>query len=320
MKSFLRPLAYGFAVLLLLSGCASGSEAEVTTPTSTGSASSDAGTADTSGSGSDDGPGSGATRGPTPGPETSSVASLTDFIRNTEWVFSEDGLTSSILVDINNGAGTGADGQVYTVGVPVIGDANGDDVPDVAIPLREEAQGKFRELWYVWLGVDAGGNVTAEQVPFPIGVTSTCGHVVNSVTATNAGFTVDENLRLIHDLARDCIHIGKGHQVREIAVTQLDGTWFPLQVAPSAAWGGFCPPSLWGDAEAITSGTTLLSAPASSAPVSVRPDDQIALFPVAQGTEFASMGYEIVAYRGDQTGELGTADTTPLLNCAFLAD
>lgn len=256
-----------------------------------------------------------AQRGQAPTP-----AEITEFVANTEWSFSRSGIEVPFSVTLVDGRGQDEAGRTYTLGEPVASDANADGIPDIAIPIAEVDGNGFHELWYIWLGADDASAAIAEQVSYPIGVTNRCGHTVNAVTPASSGFTVDETLKSLSDQRQlDCSTPGTWHQIREISVTDADDAWYPIQVAPSVAWGGICPPPLWEDTDIVESGWELLAVPAASAPKSTNADEEIAIYAVAETHRFEAEGFSIAGYRGNSTGSLEESDTTPVLNCAFAA-
>ena len=168
---------------------------------------------------------------------------LQEWIADGEWSFADNGLLEPVMITFAEGKGTDEFARTYEIGVGVDADVNGDGIVDLAVPVSRIDGNGFMELWYIWLGQEAGTDAVAEQVIYPIARTTSCGDAVHSITPAQGGFAVEQTLRMPADTDRDCASGGTGYQIREIKVTDIDGVPYPIQTAPTPAWGGICPRS-----------------------------------------------------------------------------
>lgn len=227
------PMA-GAVVALLLSGCSASAPGEAPAEVDSVDASADTASPDDDATAAD----------------AVTAESIAAYIADAEWSFAAYGLDSPELIPLAGGTYTDDLARVYEVGDGVEGDANGDGVVDLAVPISQLDGNGFQELWYIWLGVaDAEPNgPVATQLVYPVALSTRCGDAVHSVTAIDTGFSIDETLWLTNvDDNRDCASGGTGTQTREVTVSTLEGASYPVQTAPVDGWGGVCPRSEWID-------------------------------------------------------------------------
>lgn len=229
------------------------------------------------------------------------LAAIEAVARDADWSFAQQGLGPVETVAIADGAGIDDLGRSYEVGPGIEGDADGDGTADAVIPITQLDGNAIVELWYIWRGDDEA-DVAAAQVPFPIARTTRCGDAVNGVTAVEGGFQIDQVLRMpVVDDALACSEPGTGVQVREVAIEQIDGAFYPIQTAPTEAWGGVCPrsPHLDGFVE---TGLELRAAPPQSAPIVTDPAVETGLFDLGDGVGDVVEGVTFVGFLEDFTG------------------
>lgn len=260
---------------------------------------------------------------PEPEPEAELTGDMiASWVRDQPWNFSFDGLGEPFTVDIVGGEASDDLGRTYEVGDAVEGDANGDRVPDIAIPLTEFDGNGVIALWYVWLGIPgtAEGDKLATQMVYPIARMSRCGDVVHGVTAIDGGFAVQETLR--HPLdPGDCATGGTWHQTRELTVQEYGGDPFPILTAPVSAWGGICPvPGLdWLDGEGMT-GIVVRSAPHPDAPVIADEHDTWGVFGLGDAPLMTATGASFFGFMPPSYLEHTSEDIERIpvrVHCAF---
>ncbi|MDX2377620.1 hypothetical protein M4I32_12495 [Microbacterium sp. LRZ72] len=249
---------------------------------------------------------------------------IQEWVANAEWSFAPDGLLEPLTLSFAEGMASDDLMRTYEIGDGVESDANDDGIPDLAIPVSQTDGNGYLELWYVWLGRDVAGAsddaALADQVTYPIARTTRCGDVVHEVTPTDSGFSIDQTLWMPHtDQDRDCSGGGTGDQIRDITVTMIADTAYPIQVAPIEAWGGVCPRSDWLDGipDNAVDGR---AAPPSSAPSVISVGENVALYELpdaplltADGARF--FGFQPEELMGDSQEEAGA---TPVrMHCAF---
>ena len=311
-------LAAGFASALALSACGPASTSPDETPPSSPQATPApaAATEDAATPGGD--PSSEDAASSEPAAPAVTAEDIQDWIADTEWSFAQDGLLAPITLGFEDGSASDEFLRTYRIGVGVEGDANADGLPDLAVPVSQIDGNGFLELWYVWLGSD-DGDAPAEQVIYPIARSSRCGDVVHAVTAIEGAFRVDHTLWMPHtDEGRDCAAGGTGAQVRDIRVEELDGTAYPVQTAPIAAWGGICPrsPELdWIEGESVTG----RAAPPADAPVVIGPEEQVGLYALGEAPLLTADGAAFFGFQPEQHPEAqGPDGATPItMHCAF---
>lgn len=260
-------------------------------------------------------PGNAPSESTTPEAEQTSSAldELDAWVRDAEWSYGAGGTQAPVTVEMTGGTATDDHGRAYEVGPGVEGDANGDAVPDALFPVTRVDGNSAEELWYIWLGRAAdGGPLVGDQVIYPIARQSNCGDAVHAVTAIDAGFRIDETLRMTTDTSRDCAEGGTGDQIRDVSVVTIDGTAYPVQTEPAPAWGGVCPRS--SDIHGFTeSGYPIRVAPAESAPLGVDPDENVQVFALDPAPLVQEDGEIFLAY---VQGESGSEAVIP--SCGFL--
>lgn len=259
-------------------------------------------------------------------PESSALTGehIQEWVANTEWSFAPDGLLEPVTLIFENGTASDDAMRTYEIGDGVESDANDDGIPDLAIPVSQADGNGYLELWYVWLGRDAAGvdsdAAIADQVIYPIARTTRCGDVVHEVRPTDGGFSIDQTLWMPHtDQDRDCSSGGTGTQIRDITVTTIDGTAYPIQTAPIDAWGGVCPRSDWLDGipdNAIDG----RAAPPSSAPAVISPGENVALYELPAATLVTADGARFFGFQPEELAPAtqDEADDIPVrMHCAF---
>lgn len=258
----------------------------------------------------------------TSAPSTVTADDIEAWVQNTEWSYAPGGTEEPSAVAIEDGTATAGEFETYAVGEGVEGDANGDGIVDVAVPITKEEGNGIETLWYVWLGVDgaAEGEAPAEQMIYPIATSARCGHGVESVTAIDGGFSIDETRRLPSD-DTDCATGGTGKQVRDVTVIDVDGEPYPMLVSPFEAWGGVCP---FGERNALEGEPMidfeLRAAPPESAPVVMETSDEWAAFALEPAPLVESEGVQLI---GVQPAEYFTQDQDEVeelpvrMQCAF---
>ncbi|MEJ1087932.1 hypothetical protein WDU99_06335 [Microbacterium sp. Mu-80] len=253
-------------------------------------------------------------------PETPETPALTgadigDWIRDTEWSFAGRGIEEPFTIAFEDGTASDDHMRTYEIGVGVESDANGDGVVDLAVPISQLDGNGFQELWYIWLGNADDVETVAQQVIYPIARTTRCGDVVQSVNATEDGFSIDQTLWMPHtDQDRDCADGGSGHQTRDVTVIDVDGVAFPMQTSPVEAWGGVCPRSDWLDG--IPDDTIAArAAPPASAPQVISPGELVGLYELAPAPLLTSDGARFFGFQGDSTST--TDESQVRMHCAF---
>ncbi|HYP73744.1 MAG TPA: hypothetical protein VEP72_06595 [Microbacterium sp.] len=237
------------------------------------------------------------------------VDDIATAVADGEWSYALDGVQEPFLVTVVAGTATDEHGRQFTVGDAVAGDADGDGIIDAAIPIAMVDGNAFHELWYIWLGREPG--TAPEQVIYPIARSTRCGDVTRSVTAAGAGFTLDIVLRMPYtDDARSCADGGTGALTRTVSVTSVDGTYYPVQSAPIAAWGGVCPPTTWLDGVEEL-GIAGRAAPPASAPVVIDTTRPVALFALGDAPLLTASGVSFFGFIQDD------ADVPVKMHCAF---
>lgn len=236
---------------------------------------------------------------------------------NAEWSFAADGLWEPETVALQDGEGDDEYLRTYTLGEAVEGDADGDGVVDVVIPITQLDGNAMHVLWYVWLGRDdaASGEQPADQLVYPIARMSRCGDIVHEVTALDVGFRIEQTLWMPHtDAGRDCASGGTGEQTRDVVVSEIDGDPYPIQVAPLEAWGGVCPRSEWLDG-ILDEGFDIRAAAAASAPVVVDASETVGLYELPEAPLLTAGGQR---FFGFQTEELMADSENPIrMHCGF---
>lgn len=266
------------------------------------------------------GPAPTATPEPEPLPTGEDIAA---WVADASWSYAPQGLLAPHDVPLVAGEGTDDAGRQYTLGDGVTGDANGDGVPDIAMPIQQVDGNGYEELWYVWLGLPgpASDGALAEQMRYPIARASRCGTAVHAVSRVDDGFAVEETLRLAQDTG-DCATDGSGRQTRTVTVHEIDGEAFPVMTDPIDAWGGVCPvpTTEWLHGIEVT-GTAARVAPPASAPVAIPATEAWATFPLpvdatlVTRADAAFVGMQPAAYwshTGEQTREIPVRS-----QCAF---
>ncbi len=229
-----------------------------------------------------------------------------------EWSFAPDGLGEPFTVQLRGGTATDDLSRTYELGTAVEADVDGDGVVDAAISLTQLDGNAVHELWYVWRGLGIDSDPVAEQVIYPIARTTRCGDVTSAVSPVEAGLQVDVTLRMPHtDDARSCADGGTGTLTRVIHLEEIDGTYYPVQTEPVAAWGGVCPPSQWLDGiEDI--GIAGRAAPPASAPVVTDPDRSIGLYELPEAPLLTAEGARFFGFVQDYASEAAVK-----MHCAF---
>ncbi|MBY6062066.1 hypothetical protein [Microbacterium esteraromaticum] len=241
-----------------------------------------------------------------------------DWIRDTEWSFAGRGIEEPFTIAFKDGQASDDHMRTYEigVGVGVESDANGDGIVDLAVPVSQLDGNGFQELWYIWLGNADDVEPVARQVIYPIARTTRCGDVVQSVNATEDGFTIDQMLWMPHtDQDRDCADGGSGHQTREVTVIDVDGVAFPMQTSPVEAWGGVCPRSDWLDG-ILDDTITARAAPPASAPQVISPGELVGLYELAPAPLLTSDGVRFFGFQADATSTTTDGDQVRM-HCAF---
>jgi len=230
------------AASLLLGACTGSASAPADTPAATSPPAATPAAAEPEPAGT---PGAAEPTGP---PDTAELepaartgADIQAWTADVEWSFMSPEADEPIRVTFTGGAASDEFMRTYEIGVGVEGDANGDGIVDLAIPVSQLDGNGFLELWYVWLG----GEEAARQVEFPIARSARCGDAVHGVADIDGGFRIDETRWLPEDVDRDCASGGTGAQTRDITIAESDGTPFPLQTAPEEAWGGVATAPEW---------------------------------------------------------------------------
>ncbi|MDN5558820.1 MAG: hypothetical protein L0G23_05210, partial [Ruaniaceae bacterium] len=256
-----------------------------------------------------------------PEPEPVTPADIQAWAAGAEWTWSDDGLDVPIVVGLTAGAGEDENGRTYQMGDGVEGDANGDGTADLAIPLAQTDGEDAQELWYVWLGREAGEageQAPAEQVIFPIALTDSCGDIVHSVTAIDSGFQIDHTLKMPWtDDERGCEEGGTGTEVRDVTIMDFDDEWYPVLTAPIEAWGGICPRSDWLEG-GVTDQRTGRVAPPESATVIHDVGDRTGLYPIREAPlleDGAEFFYGFLPGAGDSEAVEGLGPVRQF--CAF---
>ena len=244
-------------------------------------------------------------------PQTPATPDL-DFaaaVADAEWSFAPDGLGAPMRITMADGTGVDDLSRTYTIGAPVIGEADGDGIPDAAITITQADGNAVTELWYIWLGGDDG---TATQVEYPIARTTRCGDATHSVIAVDGGFEIDLTLRIPgSDDGRSCADGGTGTLVRTVGVQAFDGAPYPVQTAPILAWGGVCPASTWLDGIADT-GIEGRAAPPASADRVTDPAAEIGVFELPPAPLVTADGARFFGFISDPA-----SDAVVKMHCAF---
>lgn len=120
-------------------------------------------------------------------------------------------------------------------------DANGDGLLDAAVAFHAYGGGNAVDTqWYVWLGSEG----EPEQVAMPIARSAHCSTYTESVSGVDDGFEVVEVRRGPgEDAYLSCAEPGTDHRTRTVSVSAEgpSGEPWPVQIAPSAGFGGICP-------------------------------------------------------------------------------
>ena len=242
---------------------------------------------------------------------------IQEWVADAAWSFASRGLDEPETVEIVDGTATDQYDRIYEVGEGAPSDANGDGITDLAVPISVLDGNGFEELWYIWLGSDDPDTV-ATQVLYPIALSTRCGDVIHSVTASDGGFAIDQTLRMPSDHARDCASGGTGHQQREVAVVDIDGHAYPLQTAPVEAWGGICPRSEWLDGLSAAGADIRTAPPASARAIEV--DDSTYVYELPEAPLLTADGARFFGFTSSATmvEEPSTPDFSPVvMHCAF---
>ena len=244
------------------------------------------------------------------------------WVQDAEWSYAPGGTQAPETVTLEGGEATVDEFEIYSVGEGVEGDANSDGIVDVAVPITHEAGNGIETLWYVWLGIEgaAEGEAPATQMIYPIAQGARCGHGVESVTAIEGGFSIDETRRLATDMT-DCATGGTGKQVRDVTVIDVDGEPYPMLISPFEAWGGVCP---LGDRD-VAEGEPMVdfelrAAPPKSAPIVMEASDEWAAYalnpaPLVETGDVQLIGVQPAEYFTQDQDEV---EQTPVrIQCAF---
>ncbi|MDT0158716.1 hypothetical protein Q9R19_13890 [Microbacterium sp. ARD32] len=257
--------------------------------------------------------------GGAPSPESTALSGedIRAHIADAEWSFAPDGLLEPFTVEFHEGTATDDSGRTYEIGTGVEGDADGDGVVDLAVPVSQHDGNGLLELWYIWLG--AGDDTVATQVLYPIARTTRCGDAVHSVAAADPGFRIEQTLWMPHtDEDRDCADGGTGAQVRDVSVDVIDGVAYPIQTVPIAAWGGVCPRSDWLDG-ILDDTVEGRAAPAAAAPTVFEAGEEVAVYELPSATLLTRDGVKFFGFQtADPTAKSGATDATAvMMHCAF---
>ncbi|MDS2174272.1 hypothetical protein Q7C18_16325 [Nesterenkonia sp. CL21] len=140
-----------------------------------------------------------------------------------------------------HGDALGRSDVTYELGdEPVVGDIDGDGIPDVVLDILRVDGNGYQVHWFVWLGQEMAEaeDEPAVQVLHPVGRGARCGDWVEDVQAQDGALTVTSSLRLPEDA---CAEPGSAEASRTLTIEEFDGEPVPVQVEPLSAWGGVCP-------------------------------------------------------------------------------
>ncbi|SEJ25740.1 hypothetical protein [Demequina mangrovi] len=216
----------------------------------------------------------------TPTPDTPVVGGLeaiTEYVSDADWSFANAGWFAPIPIEIRDGRAEPDVETVYYLDEGVEVDMDGDGLLDAVIPIVEERAFTMQTLWYVWLAREGpDGETVAEQVIYPVAKDVHCGDRVNSVTALDGAIRVDEVLWVTSDVDLSCADYGTGLLVKDVALREIEGELYPIQIAPVVAWGGVCPQTrVEGYYQGVgIVGIEVRAAPPASAPLAVEPEQR----------------------------------------------
>lgn len=135
----------------------------------------------------------------------------------------------------------GVDHYQFEVGEEIhYADVNGDGHEDAMVSLGQTEERWLEEIWYIWAWDP--DSASAYQAGGPVARSASCGDYVESVTAGEEHFIIEEHL-WPQNADHDCASTPSIHVKRHVVI---EDDW-PVMISPVRAHGGMCPQILGTD-------------------------------------------------------------------------